>query len=78
MGLFDFWNKKDEANAGNIRKAREIMRKVVNVQLTRFGQEINDWKNGLDSWEDVDNPQTVELVRVYNDLVLDPHLTAAM
>ncbi|MCP4153193.1 MAG: DUF935 family protein, partial [bacterium] len=61
-----------------MRKAREIMSKVVKTQLTRFGQEINDWKNGISAWEDTDNPQTVELIRVYNDLALDPHLTAAM
>ena len=78
MGLFDFWNKKEEPKADEMRKAREIMSKVVKTQLTRFGQEISDWKNGISAWEDTDNPQTVELIRVYNDLALDPHLTAAM
>lgn len=80
MGIFDIFKFKavKEEAEGQVRKAREIMRKVVNVQLTRFGQEISDWKQGIDSWEDPNNPQTVELIRVYNDLALDPHLTAAM
>lgn len=80
MGLFSFLGISAEKQSDKVemRKAREIMSKVVNVQLTRFGQEISDWKNGISAWEDPDNPQTVDLIRVYNDLVLDPHLTAAM
>ena len=78
MGLFDFLSKKEKTNAVDMRKARDIMSKVVKTQLSRFGQEISDWKNGLDSWEDTNNPQTAGLITVYNDLVLDPHLTAAM
>lgn len=81
MGLFDFLTgaraAKEEANE-QIKKARKIMSKVVNIQLTRFGIQIDEWKTGIDSWEDVNTPTTVELIRVYNDLALDPHLTAAM
>ena len=76
MGFLDIF--KTKAVAAETRKAREIMRKVVNTQLTRFGMEISNWKIGLESWEDVNNPTTVELIRVYNDIALDPHLTAAI
>lgn len=80
MGFFDFFGlKAAKAEADEqIRKAKEVMKKVVNVQLTRFGIQIDQWKEGISSWEDVNTPTTVELIRVYNDLVLDAHLTAAM
>jgi len=76
MGFLDIF--KTKAVKAETRKAREIMRKVVNTQLSRFGMEISNWKIGLESWEDVNNPTTAELIRVYNDIALDPHLTAAV
>ena len=75
MGFLDIF--KTKAVKAETRKAREIMRKV-NTQLSRFGMEISNWKIGLESWEDVNNPTTAELIRVYNDIALDPHLTAAI
>ena len=75
MGFLDIF--KTKAVKAENRKAREIMRKVVNTQLSRFGMEISNWKIGLESWEDVNNPTTAELIRVYNDIALDPHLTEA-
>ena len=73
MGILDrFKNKKEEV------KAERIAKKVVEQQLTRFGMELSNWKTGIDNWEDTSHPTTEELIRVYNDIVLDPHLSAVM
>ena len=80
MGLFDFFNRKDLKNEANgpVKKAKEIGDKVIKQQLYRFNQELKNWKLGVDNFEDNFSPTTVELIRVYNDIVIDAHLSAAM
>ena len=80
MGLFNFFNRKDLKNEANgpVKKAKEIGDKVIKQQLYRFNQELKNWKLGVDNFEDNFSPTTVELIRVYNDIVIDAHLSAAM
>jgi len=81
MGLLDIFkrtnNAKEEDNAP-VFKAKKVKNKVIAQQLYRFNQELNDWKIGVSNWEDPFNPITVDLIRVYNDLVIDSHLSALM
>jgi SPP1 gp7 family putative phage head morphogenesis protein len=60
------------------RKPKTISSKTIPQQLLRFNQEISDWKLGIDCFEDPYSPTSVELIRVYNDIVIDSHLSAAM
>tara|TARA_R110002020_G_scaffold186872_2_gene384976 strand:- start:899 stop:3826 length:2928 start_codon:yes stop_codon:yes gene_type:complete len=60
------------------KKSKRIMNKIVRVQLFRFHNTIDLWKTGIDNFENTTYPTNEELIRVYNDAVLDAHLTALM
>tara|TARA_R110000796_G_scaffold73842_1_gene165856 strand:- start:1666 stop:4503 length:2838 start_codon:yes stop_codon:yes gene_type:complete len=60
------------------RKASIIQKKTMKQQLYRFNQEITQWKRGIEAFEDPHNTNNTEIIRVYNDTVLDAHLTAVM
>ena len=80
MGIFDIFNRKELKNEANgpVKKAKDIGDKVIKQQLYRFNQELKNWKLGVDNFEDNFSPTTVELIRVYNDIVIDAHLSASM
>ena len=61
-----------------VKKARKIGKKSTKQQLYRFNQEIEQWKAGIESFEDPNNTSSVEIIRVYNDMVLDAHLYAVL
>ena len=71
---FNIYKKEGETE----RKPKTISSKTIPQQLLRFNQEISDWKLGIDCFEDPYSPTSVELIRVYNDIVIDSHLSAAM
>lgn len=48
------------------------------MQLYRISQNIAVWRDAVNQAESVSNPNRTELIRNYNDIVLDPHLTALM
>lgn len=48
------------------------------MQLYRITQNIAVWRDAVNQAESVTNPNRTELIRNYNDIVLDPHLTALM
>jgi len=48
------------------------------LQLYRITQNIAVWRNAVNDAESTSNPNRTELIRNYNDIVLDPHLTALM
>ena len=74
MGIFDLFRAKKEPE----KEAKKIKKMTSVQQMYRFNQELSNWKEGVISFEDVDNSVTVDLIRVYNDVVIDSHLTAAI
>ena len=68
----------ESVNEGDKKKSKRIMNKIIHVQLFRFQNSIQLWKTGIDNFENVQYPTNEELIRVYNDAVLDAHLTALM
>lgn len=77
MGIFDIFKNKQENNEPT-KKARLVKKATSVQQMYRFNQELNSWKNGVTAFEDENNSTTVDLIRVYNDVVIDAHLTAAI
>jgi phage gp29-like protein len=75
MGLFDIFKAKKEPTT---TEAKRIKKMTAVQQMYRFNQELNSWKNGVIAFEDEYNSTTVDLIRVYNDIVIDAHLTAAI
>lgn len=47
-------------------------------QIYRIRQDIAKWRTAVTSAENITNPQRYTLYQVYNDVVLDAHLTACM
>lgn len=47
-------------------------------QIYRIRQDIQRWRTAIASAENIFNPQRYTLYQVYQDVVLDAHLTAAM
>jgi len=61
----------DEANVRrNIQKPQQ--------QVYRVRQDILKWRNAITAAESIQNPQRYYLYQVYNDVVLDAHLTACI
>jgi len=74
MGIID--NIKLVFNGQAKKEAKRIGGKTTKQQLYRFNQEIINWKAGIDAFEDVYNQSNVDIIRVYNDIYLDSHLSA--
>lgn len=60
------------------RKAKPIIKHVVKSQLFRINQQIDKWRAAVTQAEDVHNPDRTELIRLYNDIINDDHLTATV
>ena len=69
--------KEDNSKTGN-KKAKRIMNKIIHNQLFRFHNSISLWKSAIEDFENPYYPLNEDLIRVYNDAVLDPHLSALM
>ena len=74
MGILDIFKNAQEPQ----KKAKEIQRKTIKQQLYRFNNELSNWKLGINCFEDVYNSTTETLISVYNDIVIDAHLSASM
>jgi hypothetical protein len=54
----------------------KIMRRIVEKQILRTRQDIGKWRNALTQAEAIENPQRLLLYTVYNEAMLDAHLTS--
>ena len=78
MGLLDIFKNAKKTVEEPKKDAQRLSKKVIKQQMYRFNQELRDWKIGVNNFEDPFNPITVDLIRVYNDIVIDAHLSAAI
>jgi hypothetical protein len=56
----------------------EVLKRLVQRELTRTNQDVGKWRNYTQIAESVINPNRVEMYRIYKDVVLDAHLTSLM
>lgn len=81
LQAFNFATKQleariEEGEQKEKAKSKKLISAVVKMQLTRFQNTIQLWKNGIDAFEDTFYPTNEDLIRVYNDCLLDAHLCA--
>jgi SPP1 gp7 family putative phage head morphogenesis protein len=77
MGILDrFRNAKPTEEPQ--KKAKRIQKKTIKQQMFRFNKQIDTWKLGINCFEDVFNSTTETIIGVYNDVVIDAHLSASM
>ena len=53
-----------------------VIQKLTVTQVNRGSQDIKNWKNALRSAESVNNPRRTLLYDLYEEILLDGHLTA--
>lgn len=59
-------------------RQENVITKIVERQLFRFNNNIGDWRDAQTKAEHLMTPSRVELIRTYNEVVLDNHLSALM
>lgn len=72
-GISKVENSEPETN-----KNETLITKIVERQLYRINASVGDWRKALNVAESVHNPATNELIRVYNEVVLDSHLQSVI
>ena len=55
-----------------------VIQATFKQQLYRVSQDVSKWRNALNYAESIVRPNRSELIRTYNDIVLDNHLSALM
>ena len=82
MGIFDIFRSKNAAATKpattEIKSSRALKDKTVKQQLYRFNNELRNWKGAINDFEDVYHPTNEALIGVYNDVVIDSHLSACI
>ena len=52
---------------GSGRKSQQI----IVEQLDRAKADVANWRNALDEWEDVSHPDRTEMMRLYQEMIMD-------
>lgn len=82
MGFFDIFRSKSVGAPTNVsvekKSASSLKSKTVKQQLYRFNMELRNWKTAINDFEDVYHPVNEGLIQVYNDIVIDSHLSACI
>lgn len=56
----------------------DILKKIVETQLFRTREDIDNWRSSMSLAESKLNPDRTYLIRLYKDIVLDAHLSSLM
>lgn len=81
MKLFGYdinFNRIQNIDVKRPDKSNVIAKITTPTQLYRVRQDVATWRAALTSAESVYNPQRLQLYRLYNDLILDAHLSACI
>ena len=57
---------------------KEVLDQIVVRNTTRARKNINSWRTALQTAERIDQPKRVTLYNLYDELILDTHLSAEM
>jgi len=58
------------------KDASKISERIIERQLTRSSADVKDWRDSIDRAESVHFPSRVELIRIFQDVELDAHLSS--
>lgn len=59
-------------------KKSKVGSSIQHQQVFRARQDIQKWRLAIDLAEQIENPNRIELIRIYNDIILDAHLTSVI
>ncbi len=63
-------------NAKQASKAQGVLNQILQKNLLRNVVQMAEWRQGLEAWEDVRNPDRSFLHEVYQEIILDPQVAA--
>ena len=63
---------------GKIKRAYSVAHQLTVASLYLTAQDIGTWKNAINSARSETNPWREQLLRLYNNIILDGHLTSVM
>lgn len=55
-----------------------VTKRIKEQQLVRSSQDINKWRSAISQAESTTRPDRLALIRIFEDVILDTHLTAVM
>jgi hypothetical protein len=55
-----------------------VTKRLTRQQLTRAASDVKKWRSALQEAESKTRPNRVNLLRIFQDVILDPHLSAVM
>ena len=61
-----------------IPKKAKVGSSILKQQVFRARQNIQKWRLAIDYAEQVESPNRIELIRIYDDIILDAHLSAVI
>lgn len=70
--------RKIENQVKNKSEREILITKIIERQLFRINADVGDWRSALTLAESITNPSNAELIRVYNEVILDAHLKSVM
>jgi|SRR5690554_847261 len=59
-------------------RPNKVLDTIIRTTTARARRQISDWTNALRSAENVERPNRSRLYGIYNDILIDAHLTAEM
>lgn len=78
IGNFEFNFGRVKNAATNQSGDGRVLKKITSTQLVRSKSQIKDWTTAVERAESKIRPDRTELIRIYNNIVVDPHLSAVM
>ncbi|MDX5437888.1 MAG: hypothetical protein LPK03_11875, partial [Pontibacter sp.] len=76
---FKFKRLHEQAPAAVSKKAAvSIMAQIIKQQRTQTRKDIEDWKQAKKQAENPDKPNRRRLIEIYQDAVIDGHLSSQM
>ena len=84
MGLYEdfknFRQSRKEPENENIKKPinMSVLKKIVQEQLDRSAADIKAWRTALTLWEDVQDPDRTEILRLYQEVEDDDDVSTSV
>lgn len=69
-------NHKQQGRPNSSKQRSGIVHKIMPKAVSRIRNDIGSWRNALRQADSVDNPRRERLMQLYDDIMLDAHLTS--
>jgi len=76
MSLFGFYTEKEVKSSINnavnaVKKSKGLIDQITINEVDRTKADVSKWRDSLEMWEDVKNPDRFEMMQLYNEIIND-------